>query len=455
MPRLSLYRPEKGNDFRFLDRQIEEQFQVGGVDIYVHKYMGPATEGVDPDNTPGTVGQTSTITPELSIQDVILMENRDRTYDPDIYIMRGIYQMQDLDFNLSQFGIFLNNDNIFMHFHLRNCVDTLGRKIMSGDVLELPHLKDEYALDDANVALKRFYVVQDVVRAASGFSQTWYPHLLRVKCVPLVDTQEYADIFNKDAGAGDGSTIRDLLSTYNRNIAINEQIIAQAEADAPQSGYDTNQLYVLPLNDDGTLMLTEASLDTQIPDASWDWTDTDGAVSSATAPASPTIGAKWLDTSSVADFGEPVLKIWNGHFWAGNAVDASSVYKSPKRDLYVSYLNGDGRPPNGAPYTFGITFPSTVVEGQFHLRTDYFPNRLFRYNGSHWMKFEDNVRMTMTNTHNSAEGNANTDLPQEVSTTRKTQRTGFINNTNTATIAGQVVQERQALSRVLKPRADN
>jgi hypothetical protein len=455
MPRLSLYRPEKGNDFRFLDRQIEEQFQVGGVDIYVHKYMGPATEGVDPDNTPGTVGQTSTITPELSIQDVILMENRDRTYDPDIYIMRGIYQMQDLDFNLSQFGIFLNNDNIFMHFHLRNCVDTLGRKIMSGDVLELPHLKDEYALDDANVALKRFYVVQDVVRAASGFSQTWYPHLLRVKCVPLVDTQEYADIFNKDAGAGDGSTIRDLLSTYNRNIAINEQIIAQAEADAPQSGYDTNQLYVLPLNDDGTLMLTEASLDTQIPDASWDWTDTDGAVSSATAPASPTIGAKWLDTSSVADFGEPVLKIWNGHFWAGNAVDASSVYKSPKRDLYVSYLNGDGRPPNGAPYTFGITFPSTVVEGQFHLRTDYFPNRLFRYNGNHWMKFEDNVRMTMTNTHNSAEGNANTDLPQEVSTTRKTQRTGFINNTNTATIAGQVVQERQALSRVLKPRADN
>ena len=455
MPRLSLYRPEKGNDFRFLDRQIEEQFQVGGVDIYVHKYMGPATEGVDPDNTPGTVGQTSTITPELSIQDVILMENRDRTYDPDIYIMRGIYQMQDLDFNLSQFGIFLNNDNIFMHFHLRNCVDTLGRKIMSGDVLELPHLKDEYALDDANVALKRFYVVQDVVRAASGFSQTWYPHLLRVKCVPLVDTQEYADIFNKDAGAGDGSTIRDLLSTYNRNIAINEQIIAQAEADAPQSGYDTNQLYVLPLNDDGTLMLTEASLDTQIPDASWDWTDTDGAVSSATAPASPTIGAKWLDTSSVADFGEPVLKIWNGHFWAGNAVDASSVYKSPKRDLYVSYLNGDGRPPNGAPYTFGITFPATVVEGQFHLRTDYFPNRLFRYNGNHWMKFEDNVRMTMTNTHNSAEGNANTDLPQEVSTTRKTQRTGFINNTNTATIAGQVVQERQALSRVLKPRADN
>ena len=53
MPRLSLYKPEKGNDFKFLDRVIEEQFQVGGVDVFVHKYVGPDLDG-DPDNTPGT-----------------------------------------------------------------------------------------------------------------------------------------------------------------------------------------------------------------------------------------------------------------------------------------------------------------------------------------------------------------------------------------------------------------
>ncbi len=52
MPRLSLYRPEKGNDFKFLDRTINEQFQVGGTDVFVHKYLGP----VNPDagnSTPG------------------------------------------------------------------------------------------------------------------------------------------------------------------------------------------------------------------------------------------------------------------------------------------------------------------------------------------------------------------------------------------------------------------
>jgi hypothetical protein len=37
---------------------------------------------------------------------------------------------------------------------------------------------------------------------------------------------------------------------------------------------------------------------------------------------------------------------------------------------------------------------------------------------------------------------------------RKTQKTGFINNINTATIAGEVVPERQALSKALKPKAD-
>lgn len=372
---------------------------------------------------------------------MILMENRDRHYDPDVYIMRGIYTMQDLDFNLSQFGIFLTNDNIIINFHLRNCVETLSRKIMSGDVLELPHLKDEYALDDASVALKRFYVVQDVTRPANGFSQTWYPHLLRVKCAPIVDSQEFSEIFAQDAGAGDGSTLKDLLSTYNQNIAINEQIISQAEIDAPLSGYDTNQMYVLPFNNEGPLDLQDASLDSVIP---WDWEDTVGAITSPTAPTNPIMGDKWVDSSTIND----VLKIWNGYFWQGNISDASAMENSPTKDLYVGYLTGDGRPPNGVPYSFGITFVPNPVNGQFHLRTDYYPNRLFRFNGDYWVKFEDNVRMTLTNTP--ADGK-----PKPNSQTRQTQVTSFINNTNTATIAGQVVQERQALSQALKPRADN
>ena len=41
MPRLSLYKPEKGKDYQFLDKNIEEMFTIGGTDVFVHKYLGP------------------------------------------------------------------------------------------------------------------------------------------------------------------------------------------------------------------------------------------------------------------------------------------------------------------------------------------------------------------------------------------------------------------------------
>ena len=408
MPRLSLYRPEKGNDFRMLDRLINEQFQVGGTDIFIHKYMGP----VDPtagNATPAVPTNTNPI-PELGIQDLIFMENRDRNYDPDIYQIRGIYTMQDLDFNLMQFGLFLHGDSIMVTFHLRGCVESLGRKIMNGDVLELPHLKDEYAINDAMVAMKRFYVVTDVMRPASGYSQTWYPHLIRAKCEPMTNSQEFQQILQQQVPTADGgtATLADVMSTYQTNIGINDAIIAQAELDAPTSGYDTSNLFTLPLKEDGTLDIQDASRD-----------DVDAS----------------LDNP---------------------ATDASSILQSPQIDLNVGYLTGDGVPPNGAPYGFGIDFPTSgVVVGQFYLRTDFFPNRLFRYDGVRWVKYEDNVRMTMTNKYDSTETNQDPSEKQSDNRTRKTLKTSFINNNNTSTIAGNVVQERQALSKILKPKADN
>jgi hypothetical protein len=401
MPRLSLYKPEKGPDFRFLDRAINEQFQVGGTDIFVHKYLGPVNpaEGTA---TPGVPTNSNPI-PELGIQDLIFMENRDRHYDADIYQLRGIYTMQDIDFNLSQFGLFLTNDNIMITLHLRSTFDALGRKIMNGDVLELPHLKDEYALDDAMIALKRFYVVTDVTRAATGFSQTWYPHLLRVKCQPIVDSQEFKEIFDAMSGAEDGSTLRDLMSTYKKNIEINDSIIAQAEADAPLSGYDSTSFYVIPTRADGTVDVQDTS-DTNITSDQW---------------AEETI-----------------------------PIDASVVLRTPDTDLYIGTTSGDGIPPNGAPFTSGITFPSNPILGQFHLRNDFFPQRLFRYDGANWVKFEDKVRMELT-------GKPADGKPTDAPLTRQNQKSSFINNNNTATVAGEVIKERQALSKALRPKADN
>ena len=385
MPRLSLYKPEKGRDYHFLDRQIQEMFTVGGTDIFVHKYLGPE----NPAEADATADQPRyDAVKSTNIQDMLFLENRDRKYDPDIYTMRAVYSVQDIDFDLSQFGMFLSNDTLFMTIHINSSVKTLGRKIMSGDVIELPHLKDEYALNDHTIALKRFYVVEDVNRAAEGFSPSWYPHLYRLKLKQIVDSQELKEILDLPAEEGSDNTLRDLLSTYEKEMQINNAVVDQAEVDAKKSGYDISHYYTLATNEDGTVALSTA-----------DETD--------------------IDASSVGS-------------------NASDVHEKPKRLGYQGYLLGVEEGPNGAPYGMGISFPSQPETGDYFLRTDYMPKRLFKYDGGRWVKMQDGVRVDLTNTD-----------------TRNTQKTTFINNTKTNEIGGEQVQERQSLSKALRPKADN
>ena len=53
MPRLSLYRPNRQNDYKFIDRTVMEMYQVGGVDMFIHKYLGPQPHGDDSSSVSG------------------------------------------------------------------------------------------------------------------------------------------------------------------------------------------------------------------------------------------------------------------------------------------------------------------------------------------------------------------------------------------------------------------
>jgi hypothetical protein len=365
MPRLSLYKPEKGNDYKFIDRQASEMFQAGGTDVYLHKYLGANTDAANATADQPHYASTAV----TNIQDLLFLENRDRKYAQEIYRIRGLYNVQNIDFNLSQFGLFIDNDTLYMTVHINDFIKYIGRKPISGDVIELPHLRDDFALNDFDMSLPRYYVIEDVGRASEGFSVTWFPHLYRLKLKKITDSQQYADIFNmpaKDAN-GDpvaGTTLKDLLSTYNKELAINAQVVAQAEADAPKSGYETRQFYTLAVD--------------------------------------PNTGKPVLETADET------------------TLDASQLsYKTndnnarPVRTGYSGYLIGDGFPQNGYDFGFGIQFPEQPGKDDFFLRTDFFPSRLFRFDSNSWVKVEDSVRMNMTNTD-----------------TRSTQKTGFINNNN-------------------------
>jgi hypothetical protein len=462
VPRLSVWKDgAHSNDYKYFDRKISELFTVGGTGIFVHKYLGTTEQNLSKTTnaaqpTTGTtlnfnstsdinlgmfvtatgVATGTTVTAKtantitlsanttsavasgatvkfytdaakpsyinqsaLNIQDLLFVENRDRKYDTDVYSMRGIYTVQDMTFDLSQFGMFLNTGTLFMVFHINDMIATLGRKLMPGDVIELMHLKDYYPLDDSlPVALKRYYVISDCNNAAEGFSATWWPHLWRVKINPLTDSQEYKDILNQIkvdtdpiTGNTGNITLGSVTSIINKYIEINDAILREAETNVPYSGYDIDHIYIKPTTED-----------TRYPG------DPEGITADNEIVTSD---------SGIAE-------------GSGGIASPSSTVQG--------YLTGDGQAPNGLPVYSGIAFPTNPLVGEYALRTDYLPNRLFRWDGRRWVKIEDNVRTTLTPGPNN-----------------QTQRSGFVNNTNTFTNNSGVVPERQSLSQALKPQADN
>ena len=363
-------------------------FTVGGTDLHFHKYLGPYDQGDTNKDGPASPSQprvTGSDLNETTIQDLLFLENRDRKYSSDVYVVRGIYNVQDADFNLSQFGMFLQNDTLFLTVHLNDIVERIGRKPMAGDVIEFPHMKEDYSLDESiPIALKRYYVVEDVNRAAEGFSQTWWPHLLRLKMKTLVDSQEFKDIIGDATTSG---SMASYMSTYNREKTINDQIVAQAEQDSPRSGFNYKQYYVAPIDERGNIRTDNVN-----------------------------------DTDRVS---------------SDKSVNA--VIDTPASSHYGFYYDGDGVAPNGFNAVAQTSFPtSNVDKGDYCLRLDYLPNRLFRFDGTRWVKIEDSVRITTTNNDS-----------------RANFKTSFVNNSTSSTINGLTVEQRQALTDALKPKADN
>lgn len=350
-------------------------FSVGGTELYIHKYLGPKSPSQENATGDQPFYENLNVT---NIQDLLFLENRDRTYDDSIYSIRGVYNVQDIDFNLSQFGLFIDNDTVYMTVHINDYIRTVGRKPLNGDVVEVPHLRDEFALNEYDVALPRYFVISDVGRAAEGFSPTWYPHLYRLKLTKISNQQQYKDIFDKEIGDS-GATLADILGTRNKELEINNQLIRQAEIDAPLSGYETRHFYTLAVDENGNAALETADI-----------TDIDASV-------------------------ETMSQL------------ASNVNLTPKRPGYTGYLLGDGIPENGAYFGHGFTFPNMPIDGDYFLRTDFLPNRLFRYDGERWVKREDAVRTTLTNFDPTSPEGLLPDGRNNVP--RNTLKTGFIENT--------------------------
>jgi hypothetical protein len=112
---------------------------------------------------------------------------------------------------------------------------------------------------------------------------------------------------------------------------------------------------------------------------------------------------------------------------------------TPRSFGYIAgYDTGTQEAPNGEPLRAGITFPADPQLGDYFLRLDYLPQKLFRWDGRLWIEISQNVRT----------GGYMTDED-------RSQLSTFFNNDSTVTLSnGETIPSRQSLNDALRIQPD-
>ena len=290
---------------------IEAQFQMGGIYCHIYRLEGTFDQDRDALNVlnteEGGTEEATNVQSFLAVQDPVLGENRDRMYNFDeVPRIKGVYQISQSELELLRFG-YKSNETVSMEFHQATIERELGRRLIQGDVVELPHLR-EVGLD-GRVA-NRWYEVKDITWSPGGYDPTYQRHVIGVILQPLRHQQEFLDLFEnvKDEY---GKTLEEQMSNKEQLLGMTEAIQDLAGEHASTTWWDT------------TIMWFDPAHPSQKP---YRWTD-------------------------------------------------------------------DGTPPNGEPVRQGNSFPADASEGEWFLRDDFSPNRLYRLQGNRWKLREvDNKR---------------------------------------------------------------
>lgn len=177
-----------------------------------------------------------------NIQDKIFMENRDRDYAEFPEKLKGSYSPFDSQSFFSKWGASagMGGEQFFIELSWSAVVDTLGRPLVIGDIIELPSEK-QYTATLSPVL--KYLEVSDIDWSPNGYSAQWIPLMVRIIAVPAMASPETQDIFGKltqdydemgVADTGDGVNNK----KYQDIFDVDHTIQAEADTAVPVRGED-------------------------------------------------------------------------------------------------------------------------------------------------------------------------------------------------------------------------
>jgi hypothetical protein len=175
-----------------------------------------------------------------NIEDVVLLENRNRNYSTTYLSLKGYYDTQQPIMDFSRFGGELPQLTYNIKLNFNSCVSMLGRPPVIGDVIELPS-EVQYSPD--LTPIKKYLEVTDVAWDSMSFTPGWQPTMLLLTAAPLLASQETQDIF------GDLSISTDNSGLFNNNnkqwqdlSEISQSIAHLATQQVPERGNDAKNV---------------------------------------------------------------------------------------------------------------------------------------------------------------------------------------------------------------------
>ena len=233
-----LYRDDRpSRDSALIGGMAREHIEIGGVAVYAWLLRGFFDQARDDGKRPAideAFGE--------SIQDAILLETRDRRYADDAIMIRGAYRVSESELDFARYGMLLATDTVQFEFHKRELERLCGRRLVVGDVIEAPHLRD-VGIDGR--PMNRYYEVKSIIRSPSGWDPTYTSHIVAVTARPIKDAQEFIDLMERQDKTG--RTIQQQVSQRDALEQLTGKIQEAAMEQAYTTWWDTTIIYIDPV----------------------------------------------------------------------------------------------------------------------------------------------------------------------------------------------------------------